>query len=83
MPREAGATKQKILDAAERLFARKGFHGVSIRDITALANVDVALANYHFGPKKNLLATVIERRAQVLNDERLHLLDEARRARRR
>jgi AcrR family transcriptional regulator len=79
MPREAGVTKQKILDAAEKLFARKGFHGVSIRDITAVAGVDVALVNYHFGPKKDLLAAVIERRAQVLNDERLHMLDEARR----
>ncbi len=80
MPRAPAATKQKILDAAEKLFARKGFYGVSIRDITSAAGVDVALANYHFGPKKNLLAAVIERRAQVLNDERLHMLDEARRA---
>lgn len=80
MPREAGATKQKILDAAEKLFAKKGFHGVSIRDITAAAGVDVALANYHFGPKKNLLGAVLERRAQALNDDRLHMLDEARRA---
>jgi AcrR family transcriptional regulator len=80
MAREAGATKQKILDAAEKLFARKGFHGVSIRDITKTAGVDLALANYHFGPKKNLLSAVLERRAQVLNDERLRMLDEARRS---
>src|SRR5262245_21843939 len=74
MPREAGATRLKILDAAEKLFAHRGFHGVSIRDITQTAGVDVALANYHFGPKKNLLAAVLERRAQLLNDERLHML---------
>ncbi len=77
MPREGSATREKIIDAAERLFAVRGFHGVSIRDITRAAGVDVALANYHFGPKKNLLATVLERRAQVLNDERLHMLAEA------
>jgi AcrR family transcriptional regulator len=79
MPREAGATRLKILDAAEKLFAHRGFHGVSIRDITQAAGVDVALANYHFGPKKNLLAAVLERRAQLLNDERLHMLAEAKR----
>jgi AcrR family transcriptional regulator len=72
------ATKDRILDAAEKLFAQRGFHGVSIRDITAAAGCDVALANYHFGPKRDLLAAVITRRAQVLNDERLHMLDDAR-----
>jgi AcrR family transcriptional regulator len=79
MPRQSAATKERILDAAERLFAKRGFHGVSIRDITQTAGVDVAMSNYHFGPKQELLAAVITRRAQVLNDARLHLLDEARR----
>lgn len=77
MPRESGATRHRIIDAAEKLFAHRGFHGVSIREITRAAGVDVALANYHFGPKKNLLAAVLERRAQLLNDERLHMLAEA------
>jgi AcrR family transcriptional regulator len=79
MPRESGVTKERILDAAERLFAKRGFHGVSIRDITTAAGVDVAMSNYHFGPKQQLLAAVLTRRAQVLNDARLHMLDEARR----
>jgi AcrR family transcriptional regulator len=74
MPKESGATRDRILDSAEKLFARRGFHGVSIREITSAASVDVALANYHFGPKQNLLAAVLERRAQLLNDERLHML---------
>jgi AcrR family transcriptional regulator len=74
MPKQAGATRDRILDSAEKLFAQRGFHGVSIREITSAAGVDVALANYHFGPKKNLLAAVLERRAQLLNDERLHML---------
>ena len=80
MARESEGTRQKILDSAEKLFAKRGFHGVSIRDITKGAGVDVALANYHFGPKENLLAAVLERRAQLLNDERLHMLAEARQA---
>ncbi|MGH8265515.1 MAG: TetR/AcrR family transcriptional regulator [Steroidobacteraceae bacterium] len=77
MSRGSEGTRQKILDAAEKLFAKRGFHGVSIRNITKMAGVDVALANYHFGPKKDLLAAVLERRAQLLNDERLHMLAQA------
>jgi AcrR family transcriptional regulator len=66
------------MDAAEKLFARRGFHGASVRDITGTAGVDLALVNYHFGSKKQLLAAVIERRGQVLNAERLKRLAEER-----
>jgi AcrR family transcriptional regulator len=80
-PRRRGArsrpTRERILDAAERLFAQRGFHGVSIRDITGAADVDVALANYHFGSKQGLLEAVFLRRAEDLNSERLARLDEA------
>lgn len=75
MARRTRSTKEKILDAAERLFARRGFHGVSIREITRAAGVDVALANYHFGSKKSLFEAVFLRRAELLNAERLELLD--------
>jgi AcrR family transcriptional regulator len=69
-------TRDRILDAAERLFAQRGFHGVSIRDITGAAGVDVALANYHFGSKLGVLEAVFTRRAEDLNNERLERLDE-------
>ena len=73
--RRSRPTQARILDAAERLFAQRGFHGVSIRDITGAAGVDVALANYHFGSKQGLLEAVFNRRAVDLNEERLALLD--------
>jgi AcrR family transcriptional regulator len=69
------ATRERILDAAEHLFAERGFHGVSVRDITGAAEVDVALASYHFGNKEGLLEAVFLRRAKDLNDERLARLD--------
>jgi AcrR family transcriptional regulator len=78
MPRPKRTTKDKLMDAAEKLFARRGFHGVSLREITAEADVKLALVNYHFGTKKNLLAEVIERRGHVLNDERRRRLIEER-----
>jgi AcrR family transcriptional regulator len=78
MPRPKRPTKEKLMDAAERLFARRGFHGTSVRDITGAAGVDLSLVNYHFGSKNELLAAVIERRGQVLNEERLRRLAEVR-----
>jgi AcrR family transcriptional regulator len=69
------ATRERILDAAEKLFAGRGYHGVSIRDVTGSADVDVALVSYHFGNKQGLLDAVLLRRAADLNDERLALLD--------
>src|SRR5271163_99426 len=81
MPRPKRPTKDKIMDAAEKLFARRGFHGTSVRDITGAAGVDLSLVNYHFGNKKELLSAVIERRGRVLNEERLRrLVDERLRA---
>src|SRR6204780_5254786 len=70
--------KERILDSAERLFARHGFYGISVRDITEAAGVDVALVSYHFGGKRELFATVFQRRAELLNPERLAMLEEGR-----
>ena len=71
----SAATRERILDAAERLFAQRGYYGVSVRDVTGAAEVDVALVAYHFGNKLGLLESVFLRRAADLNDERLALLD--------
>ena len=54
-------TKNKILDAAERLFADHGFSETSLRMITAKADVNLASVNYHFGSKKTLIQAVFER----------------------
>ena len=78
MSRPKRTTKDKLMDAAEKLFARRGFYGSSLRDITKAAGVDLALVTYHFGSKKQLLIAVIERRGAVLNEERLRRLVDAR-----
>lgn len=77
-PRRGDTTRLSILDAAERCFAEFGFDGVSLRMITERAGVDLALANYHFGTKENLLHEVIARRARVVHDERVQALELAR-----
>ena len=55
------STKQKILDAAEELFADHGFSETSLRMITAKAEVNLASVNYHFGSKKTLIQAVFDR----------------------
>jgi len=78
--RPARNGKERILDAAEELFAQRGFYGVSLRDITQAARVDVALVGYHFGSKRELFTVVFERRAEVLNRERMARLEAVRHA---
>ena len=68
-------TRERILDVAERLFGERGFPATSLRDITAEAGVNVASVNYHFGSKEALLAEVLERRLEPINERRLELLD--------
>ncbi len=54
-------TKQRILNAAEMLFAEQGFQQTSMRQITSKAEVNLASINYHFGNKKNLIQAVLQR----------------------
>lgn len=60
-----------ILDAAESLFSRHGFYGVTVRQVAAEAGVDTALIHYYFGAKRELFESVFARRAEILNDARL------------
>lgn len=76
---KAPAKRDRILDAAEHLFAERGFDGVTLRQIASKAGVDVALASYHFGKKDELFTAVFQRRAGELNDRRLAALKEAKR----
>ncbi len=76
--RRGDTTRLSILNAAERCFGEGGFDGVSLRTITEVAGVDLALVNYHFGTKENLLHEVIARRARIVHEERVRALELAR-----
>ena len=73
------ATRDRILDAAERLFALRGIKETSLRVITAEAGANLASVNYHFGTKESLVQAVFARRLGPLNLERLKLLDQVER----
>ncbi|MBS1131732.1 MAG: transcriptional regulator, TetR family, partial [Proteobacteria bacterium] len=68
-------TRERILDAAERLFMAHGYEGTSMRQITGEAGVNLAAVNYHFGSKESLMQEVFRRRLDWLNDERMRVLN--------
>lgn len=71
-PAEGAAdTSSAILDAAEDLFSKHGFYGVTIREVAREAGVDTALVHYYFGSKRALFDAVFLRRAEVWNNERV------------
>jgi len=73
-------TRQRILLAAERLFARLGYGATSLRAIMAEANVNTASVHYYFGGKAALLRAIFDMRVGATNAEREQLLDECERA---
>jgi AcrR family transcriptional regulator len=77
MAAESQSTRERILDAAERLFGQQGFPCSSLRQITDEAGVNLAAVNYHFGSKEELYKAVLIRRIRPVNQERIELLTDA------
>ena len=71
------STKDRILGAAEELFAQFGFSGTSLRQVTSRADVNIAAVNYHFGSKENLVNEVFRRRMDDMTAHRLQALKAA------
>lgn len=68
------STRERILDAAEKLFATKGIDGVSLREITMAAGVNIAAVHYHFGSKEAVLEELFTLRGGPIAQQRLDLL---------
>lgn len=69
-------TKTLILETTEKLLAEHGFESVSLRDITTVAEVNVAAVNYHFGSKEKLFEEIQCRYTEPVNAERFRRLEE-------
>ncbi len=67
-PAPPPGTRERVLDAAERLFAERGFAATSVRDITDGAGANLGAVNYYFRSKENLYVEVFARRAGLLRD---------------
>ena len=71
------STKDRILHAAEDLFAQQGFASTSLRQVTSRADVNIAAVNYHFGSKDNLINEVFRRRMDEMSAQRIAALQQA------
>ena len=74
---ESAQTRERLLDASERLFAERGFRSASVRDITRESSCNIAAVNYHFGGKSNLYREVFLRRLRSLRKQRLDAIEGA------
>lgn len=70
------STADRILDTAERLFAKEGYHFTSLRKITSEAGVNLGSVNYHFTSKQGLMEAVLTRRIVPLNEIRMQMLED-------
>ena len=68
--------RERLIIVAERLFAEHGWSGVSVRALTAAANVNLASLHYHFGSKEKLLEELFSARARPIAAERIRLLEQ-------
>ena len=67
--------REKLLNAAEELFAVLGFSGTSVRQITAKAGCNIAAINYHFGGKDNLYLEVFRRQMRDMTGKRVEVIE--------
>lgn len=74
-PKVAEKTREQIVEAAEKIFAERGFQAMTLRTVTKAAEVNLAAVNYHFGSKTNLMRAVIQRRIEPVNAERFRRLE--------
>ena len=74
---EEEGTRERILRTAERLFAERGFNGVSVRELAGAAQVNIASIGYHFENKEGLLSEVYRRHCEPMIEERLRGLEAA------
>jgi TetR/AcrR family transcriptional regulator, regulator of cefoperazone and chloramphenicol sensitivity len=78
VPRDATDTRHRLVEAAEHLFARKGVHQATTREVLALAGQrNVSALTYHFGTREQLLWAILERHNVGLEEGRQAWLSEA------
>jgi len=75
MKKKSQATSDRLLNAAEELFAIDGFSAVTVRQIAKKAEADISLVYYHFQSKRKLFESVLMRRAKYINELRLNELE--------
>jgi AcrR family transcriptional regulator len=76
MTRPSDITRERIMKAAERLFADRGYDGTSIRAIVSKARVNQAAINYHFEGKDGLYREVLRAAFRAMTEDQVTHGDE-------
>jgi len=74
--KETAESRQRLIDAAEELFASQGFDGTSIRDLITKAKTNLSSVNYHFGDKKELYEELFSQRLREMRESRLNAIEQ-------
>jgi AcrR family transcriptional regulator len=74
LTKEARITRKRLMEAAEEMFAQKGFDGTAIRDITTKANRGPASVNYFFGDKRELYEELFRLRLREMNESHINAI---------
>jgi AcrR family transcriptional regulator len=68
------ASIERILDAAEQMFAEYGYHGFTLKDVAARVGISSALIHYHFSGKESIFEAVWSRKAPISARNRLEAM---------
>jgi AcrR family transcriptional regulator len=71
------STRKRLLKSAESLFAKRGFGGLTLREVSQQSNTNLASAHYHFGSKEALVMEMLQCRIRPINDRRKHYIANA------
>ncbi len=72
---EGNDVKNRLLDAAEKLFCERGFERTSVRELTTEAECNLAAVNYYFGGKEKLYAEMFRRQFEMMIQRNLEIID--------
>jgi AcrR family transcriptional regulator len=73
---QPASTRERLIEAAVRLFGERGIGTTSLRALTDAAGSNIAAVNYHFGSKEGLLRAVVDQTMRAVNEERRLRLDQ-------
>lgn len=69
-------TEQSIIDAARKVFIKKGYHGAKLEDIAIEANVNQALLHYYYRSKDKLFDIVLFEACSIIQNKLLLILED-------
>ena len=71
-------TRERLIRTTERLFANRGFGGLTLREVALHSQTNIASAHFHFGSKEAMVLEMLKSRIKPINEKRIEYLERAR-----